>query len=127
MDFSPEVSKTIKQFEAFAINMLNNGVYIELNNYELAELKKTICQVNKVRRKGKYEEIPEEELFAKYSRDTTRKLLPELQINEDRENLSWNDKMTLRREQIGQLIAEIKAIDILNGIQSDFKTPTEYK
>ena len=60
MIYLPGVPDSIKKCEAFAIQILNTGVNIELNTSELAEFKISLCELNKVRRQRNVKEIPEE-------------------------------------------------------------------
>jgi hypothetical protein len=95
----------------------------ELSSRELSEFKGNIIIVNKVRRQLNVREIPKEELFTEYYKGNVTKLLPVGRIYSYSDDLSWKDKIRVHRDQIGLIIAEMQAIDILNGIPTDVTTP----
>ena len=103
MFYLPGLPDSIKECEAFAIKILTTGVNIELSFRELAEFKRNLCEVNKVRRQRNVQEIPEEDFF----QSTT--------------------KSTLRNYSLERLIAEMQAIDMSNGIPTDITTPSYCK
>ena len=54
-------------------------------------------------------------------------MLPGLKIHHDSDNISWHDQIRVHKEQLERLNAEMKAIDILNGIPTDITTTSKCK